>query len=346
MPETLTQLKQKDEVREALAQTGGKPRIKAQAKDKLWFGTHLLILLGCAVVYALLGLRWVPLPPAHLDLLQRATRATVFIVVVLAIAKAVSVYAIGRITDASTCFTLRRILHLVVGILIVLIGLSIFFANWYTALISVGVVSIIVGLSVQTPMSSFIGWIYILVRRPYRVGDRIKIGDATGDVIDVSYIDTTLWEFGGSLLSTDHPSGRVIKFPNAKVLNSMVYNYSWPLFPYIWNEIKFQIAYQSDLQFVARTMERIVEEEIGDQMEERVGVYRDLLSKTPVNELEVRAHPRVFFRVDEVTWIDAIVRYVVPPREAGSVKTRLIPKLLAALNAEPDKVMFPAGANR
>jgi small-conductance mechanosensitive channel len=346
MPETLTELKQKEEVREALAQTGGKPKIKAQATDKFWFVTHTLVLLGCAAVYLLLGLNWIPLPPAQLDLLYRATRATVFIVVVLAIAKAVSVYAIGRVSDASTIFTLRRILHLVVGILIVFIGLSIFFANWYTALISVGVVSIIIGLSVQTPMSSFIGWIYILVRRPYRVGDRIKIGDATGDVIDVSYIDTTLWEFGGSFLSTDHPSGRVIKFPNAKVLDSMVYNYSWPLFPYVWNEIKFQIAYQSDLQFVTETMERVVEEEIGEDMEDRVTVYRELLAKTPVNELEVRAHPRVFFRVDEVGWIDAIVRYVVPPREAGSVKTRLIPKLLAALNAEPDKVMFPAGANR
>src|SRR2546423_12922078 len=102
----------------------------------------------------------------------------------------------------------------------------------------------------------------------------------------------------------------------------MVSSYSWRLFPSIWNEIKFQIAYQSDLQFVAQTMERIVEEEIGQEREERVGVYRDLLARTPVNELEVRAHPRVFFRVDEVTWIDAIVRYVVPPREAGSIKTR------------------------
>jgi small-conductance mechanosensitive channel len=346
MAETLVELKQKDEVREALAQTGGKPQIKAQATDKLWFVTHALVLLGCAGLYLLLGLKLVPLAPVQFDLLQRAIRATVFIVIVLVVAKAVSVYAIGRISDASTCFTLRRILHLVVGIVIVLIGLSIFFANWYTALISVGVISVIVGLSVQTPMSSFIGWIYILVRRPYRVGDRIKIGDATGDVIDVSYIDTTLWEFGGSFLSTDHPSGRVIKFPNAKVLGEMVYNYSWPLFPYIWNEIKFQIAYQSDLQFVAQTMERIVEEEIGAEMEDRVTVYRDLLAKTPVNELEVRAHPRVFFRVDEVTWIDAIVRYVVPPREAGSIKTRLIPKLLAALNAEPNKVMFPAGNAR
>ena len=346
MPETVAQLAQKTEVREALAQTGDKPKVKAQATDKFWFVTHALVLLGCAVVYLFLGWKLIPLPQAQLDLLQRAVRGTVFIVIVLAIAKALSVYGIGRIADASTRFTLRRIEHLVVGILIALIAVSVFFANWYTALISVGVISVIVGLSVQTPMQSFIGWIYILVRRPYRVGDRIKIGEATGDVIDVSYIDTTLWEFGGSFLSTDHPSGRVIKFPNAKVLSSMVYNYSWPLFPYIWNEIKFQIAYQSDLQFVAKTMERIVEEEIGEDMEERVGVYRELLGKTPVNELEVRAHPRVFFRVDEVTWIDAIVRYVVPPREAGSVKTRLIPKLLAALNAEPGKVMFPAGANR
>jgi small-conductance mechanosensitive channel len=346
VPETVAELSRKTEVRDALAQTGGKPTVKAQATDKFWFVTHALVLLGCAVIFFLLGLKWIPLPQAQLDLLQRALRGTIFIVIVLAIAKALTVYGIGRIADASTRFTLRRIEHLVVGILIALIAVSVFFANWYTALISVGVISVIVGLSVQTPMQSFIGWIYILVRRPYRVGDRIKIGDATGDVIDVSYIDTTLWEFGGQLLSTDHPSGRVIKFPNAKVLSSMVYNYSWPLFPYIWNEIKFQIAYQSDLQFVAKTMESIVEEEIGEDMEERVGVYRELLGKTPVNELEVRAHPRVFFRVDEVTWIDAIVRYVVPPREAGSVKTRLIPKLLAALNAEPDKVMFPAGANR
>jgi len=71
-----------------------------------------------------------------------------------------------------------------------------------------------------------------------------------------------------------------------------------------------------------------------------------VLAKTPVDELEVRAHPRVLYRVNDIGWIDAIVRYLVPPREAGAIKTRLIPKLLAALNAAPDKVMFPAGANR
>jgi small-conductance mechanosensitive channel len=264
----------------------------------------------------------------------------------LATAKAVTVYAIGRIEDAATRFTLQRIQHLIVALFIAVIAVSVIFVNWYAALTALGIGSIIVGLAVQTPMKSFIAWIFILVRQPYRVGDRIGIDAATGDVIDVGYLDTTLWEFGGQYLSTDHPSGRVIRFPNEKVLDSIIYNYSWPLFPYIWNEIKFHVAYGADLEFIAQTMQRLTEEELGEAMIKRVKVFRDLLARTPVDELEVHERPRVIFRVSENTWLEAIVRYVVPPREAGRIKTRLIKKLLAALNAEPDKVMFPAGANR
>src|SRR5262245_1531313 len=100
------------------------------------------------------------------------------------------------------------------------------------------------------------------------------------------------------------------------------------------------------LEFIARTMQRITEDELGEEMMKRVETFRDLLARTPVDELEVRERPRVFFRVNENTWLEAIVRYLVAPREAGRVKTRLIKKLLAALNRAPEKVMFPAGANR
>jgi small-conductance mechanosensitive channel len=349
MPETAEELCKQPEVRQELARATGQKaeaKVKAERKDKFWFVTHGLLLIGSAVLYYFIGSRFLPLVQAEVDFSHRLLRGFALIVAVLALAKAVKVYAIGRIEDAVTRFTLQRIQNLIVSLLVVVIAVSVTFVNWYAALTALGVGSIIVGLAVQTPMKSFIAWIYILVRQPFQVGDRIKIGDATGDVIDVGYLDTTLWEFGGQYLSTDHPSGRVIRFPNEKVLDSIVWNYSWPLFPYIWNEIKFQIAYQSDLQFVAETMQHIVEEEIGEEMMERVEVFRDLLARTPVDELEVRSRPRVIFRVDEVTWIDAIVRYLVPPREAGSVKTRLIPKLLAALNAAPEKVMFPKGDAR
>jgi small-conductance mechanosensitive channel len=97
----------------------------------------------------------------------------------------------------------------------------------------------------------------------------------------------------------------------------MVFNCSWPLFPYIWNEIKFYIAYDTDLEFVSRTMQKISEEEMGEEMMERVAMFRELLAKTPVDELEVRERPRVIFRVNENTWLEAIVRYLVPPTRSG-----------------------------
>ncbi len=349
MPETAEEISEKPEVRKELQRaTGEKARqkVKARGRDKFWFLTHALILAGCAVLYLLLGTRLIPLLQPTVDVARRVLRGAMLIVLVLGLARAVSVYALGSIEDASTRFTLQRVLHLVVAVLIALIAASIIFVYWYAALTALGIGSIIIGLAVQTPMKSFIAWIYIVVRQPYRVGDRIKIDDATGDVIDVGYLDTTLWEFGGQYISGDHPSGRLIKFPNEKVLDELVYNYSWPLFPYIWNEIKFHVAYNSDLEFISSTMQKITQEELGEEMMKRVNVFRDLLARTPVDELEVREQPRVIFRVSENTWLEAIVRYVVSPREAGRVKTRLIKKLLAALNAAPDKVMFPAGANR
>src|SRR5438874_10218051 len=345
MNETAEQISKQPEVREALDQTRGK-KVKAQAKDKFWFVTHALLLIGCGILYYLLASHFVPLPLPHIEMLLRLVRGTVMIIVLLGMAKAVSVYAIGSVADASTRFTLKRIVRLIVAVLIAIIALSVFFVNWYTALISVGVLSVIVGLSLQPPMSSFIGWIYILVRRPYRVGDRIEIDDATGDVIDGGYFDTSLWEFGGKYLSTDHPSGRIIKFPNSKVLSTMVFNYSWPLFPYIWNEVKFQIAYQSDLEFVERVMREVVEEELGSEMMTQVRVYRDLLAQTPVDRLTVQEKPVVVFRVSDNTWIEAIVRYLVDPKRAGRVKTTLTKTLLARLNGAPDKVMFPKADNR
>jgi small-conductance mechanosensitive channel len=340
----VNQLNNQDEIKRELRRTGVAKKAAAapvKTKHKIWFGSYLFMLLGLAAIYYLLRLKSLGFAAHLTPLLQRLLLGAMAITLVLAITQLVGTYLIGRVEDTVSQFNLKRILRLVTALVIAVIIISILFANWYTAFVSLGLVSLILGFALQTPITSFIGWIYILVREPYRVGDRIRIGDATGDVIDVSYLDTTLWEFGGQYLSTDHPSGRVIKFPNSNVLNTAVYNYSWPLFPYIWNEIVFHIAYESDLDFVATALREVAEEEVGEAMMMQVRTYRELLAQTPVNELEVREHPAVFFRVNQNTWIEAIVRYLVQPREAGRVKTRLIQKMLARLNADPERALFP-----
>src|SRR5438445_5369800 len=344
------QVQEQEDVKRTLKQASSVPpkdQPKAKTKDKVWLGTHAIVMVALGVFYYLLQFRFFGFASKFIPYIQKLDQSAMAVVLLLVAAKLIDVYVLGRIDSPVSRFNLRRVAKLILGLLLVLGVVSILFQNWYTTVVSVGLLSLVLGLAVQTPVTSFLGWIYILTRAPYRVGDRIKIGDATGDVIDVGYLDTTLWEFGGGdLLSTDHPTGRIIKFPNSKVLSTTVYNYSWPVFPYIWNEIKFNVAYESDLEFIAETMQRIAAEEVGERMMKQISVYREILAQTPVDQLEVREHPSVVFRVNANTWLDAIVRYLVHPREAGRVKTRLIKKLLAELNAAPDRVMFPKGNAR
>lgn len=339
------QLKEQEDIKTALKQTAGSretmPKPAANTQDKLWFVTYALVALGLLALRYFLDSNLVRDYVEYIPTWQRVVTGALFIVIALAIAKSIRVYLISEVENRPARYNLTRVLNLVVTIAVIIIILSVLFSSWYTALVSLGLLSLILGFALQTPITSLIGWIYLLIRQPYRVGDRIQIGSAKGDVIDVSYLDTTLWEVGGPYLSTQHPSGRVIKFPNSLVLNETVYNYSWPLFPYIWNEIHFQVAYDSDLDFITRTMQQVVEEDLGEQMPERIRVYRELLVQTPVDELQIQERPVVHFRASENTWLDAIVRYLVSPKEAGRIKTRLTKKLLEKLNAEPERVLFP-----
>ncbi len=305
-------------------------------------------ILGFGVLAATLGIlyalssRGVLLPTlTDHEPLRRGLLAALVVSGLVALYAAVSTAVLSRIRHRVVRYNVRRILQLVATLLIVFSAISILFVGWYGAAVSFGLLSLILGFALQAPLTSFFAWIYLLARAPYRIGDRIRIGQATGDVIEVGYLDTTLWEFGGEFLSTDHPSGRIIRFPNSTIFNSTVFNYSWPLFPYIWNEVTVQVAYETDLEFVANVMRSTVEEELGSRMSERVAVYRDLLAETPVDHLEVEDRPSVLFRVNPNTWIDATVRYLVTPRRAGRRKTVLTKRILERLNEQPEKVLFP-----
>ena len=328
-------------------EAGGEAEIKRpKRRPTLWLGLYVVALATLLWAMPLIGTGFFSLPPEYSGPLRRVGIALLAAVLIRAAATAIEAIVLARVKDAADRYNIIKVLDLVSWLVIVLVAATQLFAEWYQALASLGVVSLVLGLALQTPLSSFFAWLYILARKPYQVGDRIAIGDVQGDVIQVGYLDTTLWEFGGKYITGDHPSGRIIKFPNASVLNEAIINYTWPLFPYRWDEIKFQIAYDADLGYVAETMQRVVDSEMGAQLKERIAAYRQLLKKTPVNELTVREKPTVIFRVHDNTWLQAIVRYVVDPRQSGPVKSRLIPRLLNELNREPGRVKFPKSDSR
>jgi small-conductance mechanosensitive channel len=344
-PKAVENLKHVDEVKQALEDVQSKeqppPEESAIRARAWWLGGILFV-----IVLGLVASRMTGEYGSAKYWVERTILALGAVVLLVVVEQVVEVWALHRVKDSASRFNLKRVLRLVAAVLLVAALIKLLIVNWATMFASLGLASLILGFALQTPITSFIGWIYVLVRKPYRVGDRIRIGQAQGDVIDVSYLDTTLWEFGGEFLSTDHPSGRIIKFPNSNVLNTPVYNYSWPLFPYIWSEIKLDVAYQSDLEFVSGVLRDVAMEHLGQAMVKRVATYRQLLAETPVDALTVNERPNVQFRTSDNTWIEVILRYLVEPKEAGRVKTAILKKALDRLNAEPERVMFPKSNTR
>lgn len=273
---------------------------------------------------------------------ERLLLGSLSIVALIGVERLIRMFLIGKMSDEVLRYTAAKLLRFAIGLIILSVALSALLSNWTTALVSLGLISLVLGLALQGPLTNLFSWFYILIRAPYRIGDRIKLAGASGDVISVGFFDTTLWEFGGEYVTTDHPSGRIIKFPNSLVLSAPVYNYSWALFPFIWNEIKFHVGYRSDLDFIASTMRAVVASEIGEEMREGVATYRELLARTPVDEIEVTDDPLILFRASDNGHIEAIVRYLVLPKQAGQIKTALIRKMLKRLNEEPTRVLFPA----
>jgi small-conductance mechanosensitive channel len=312
----------------------------------IWLGSYIVIAVIAIVFYFLFGFHIFDLLGTYRLKLKNLSLAVFLGVLILIFAKFIEIRIKKRSKGRYTRYNLIHLTKFISLIAVAMIIVTFLNSNWYAAAVSLGLISLILGFALQTPISSFIGWIYIIIRNPYRIGDRIEINQFKGDVIEIGYVDTTLWEFAGDYLTNDLPSGRLIRFPNTMVLQSAVFNYSWKNFKFIWNEIPFHVAYESDLDFVEKIIKKVTSEELGPQMADRITQLKKMVEDSPINEMEIKEYPYVSFRIDENTWVEVTVTYLVPPRRAATIRTEIIRKILAEFNKAPGKVLFPNGNSR
>ncbi|TSJ36542.1 mechanosensitive ion channel [Mucilaginibacter corticis] len=239
-------------------------------------------------------------------------------------------------------YNLIQFTRLLSFIIIVFIFISFLNANWYTAAVSLGLISLLLGFALQTPIASLIGWFYIIVRGPFKVGDRVQVGSFHGDVVEINFLDTTLWEFAGSLMSSDLPSGRLIRFPNSLIFQNQVYNYSWQKIPLVWNEVSFYITFNSDLDWVEQTVRKACLQQLDQKTKENVEAMRDQISEILVEDIEIREFPFVNFRIHQNNWVEVLLIYIVNPKQSSQTRSKIVKAVIAALLKAPEKVSFVA----
>jgi small-conductance mechanosensitive channel len=122
----------------------------------------------------------------------------------------------------------------------------------------VGLVGAGLVIALQAPVMNVAGWIFIVIRKPFDVGDRIEINGVAGDVIDIRFFQFTINEIG-NWVAADQSTGRIIHIPNGEIFKSTQANYDQG-FSHVWDEISLRVTFDSDWKKAKELCEKIVNE--------------------------------------------------------------------------------------
>jgi small-conductance mechanosensitive channel len=143
---------------------------------------------------------------------------------------------------------LTSLLRVAVGVVIVGALLALF-GQLGTVGAALGAFSgLLLGWSLQAPVSGMAAWIMISLKRPFRVGDRIQLPSLglVGDVVSIDPMYTTLNQVGGAV-GSEEAVGRPILIPNAMLFSQVAINYTARQdAAFILDEVVVRITYDTD----------------------------------------------------------------------------------------------------
>ncbi|MBU5485830.1 mechanosensitive ion channel family protein [Clostridium sp. MSJ-11] len=153
---------------------------------------------------------------------------------------------------------------------------------WYESkdiLTFLGLFSAGMAYALKDLVSNFLGWVMINSHKPFVVGDRIKIGESLGDVLEMNWFHTTIIEVTQNNDKTyGQSTGRLTYIPNSKFIFGEVVNETGT-FPYTWNEIQISLKNNSDWKKAKDVLMDVASKELGN-IEEEAKEYLDIAAKT------------------------------------------------------------------
>lgn len=168
------------------------------------------------------------------------------ILIISTIYRLISRFISKNIEDTQSFYKMKKTSNYIT----VMLGIIIIALVWSEQLKSIitilGIFSAGLAIALKDPVVNVAGWVFIIWRKPFEVGDRIQTGGHTGDVIDLRVFSYTLLEIG-NWVEGEQSTGRIIHVPNGKIFNETLANYSKG-FQYIWNEIPVLITFESNWQ--------------------------------------------------------------------------------------------------
>ena len=185
--------------------------------------------------------------------------------------------------------------------------------------LTAGFLGMMLGWSLQQPVTGIAAWLMIILKKPFRIGDRVVIAGITGDVTGISLTHVILNQVGGSV-GGEERSGRGILIPNAILFQHVIINYTLDQ-KYMLDEVPVRLTFDSDWERAKEIM-----------IEAASIVTRDIIAETG---------QKPFIRAEFLDWgILVRLRYNTIPAKRQELSTYIIEILLREFGKEYPRLRF------
>ena len=170
---------------------------------------------------------------------------TIIIILILGFIYVFLKKLIYRLVDDNKVYyrSKKSMSYLIFVLAFILVG-RIWFQGIQSLTTFIGLFSAGLAIVMKDVILNIAGWIYIKLKSPLRVGDRIEIDGIAGDVIDIQVFSFVLMEIR-NWIDADQSTGRIVYIPNVTIFNEALLNYSKGI-PFIWNEIPISVPFESN----------------------------------------------------------------------------------------------------
>lgn len=244
--------------------------------------------------------------------------STLSVLVIFYLLKIIGRKIIQKLTSGRREFVSNHAYQVVLNILEVLI-LIIIWDEYIKGLMTlISVISAAMTIALRDFILNFFCGVYIKFKKPFKVEDRIQIGDIKGDVMSTSTFSFEILE-----VSTKEDNGQstgiVIHYPNSSIISGPIKNINKG-FKYIWDEMIIKIEIDCDLANNKKEIYKIVNS---------LDTVKNIPRKMKNQIDDVNTTNRVYFnKFDPVIYtkivdnhVELALRFLMHPKKARYIES-------------------------
>ena len=261
---------------------------------------------------------------------------TISIFLILNIIRKIVIILLKTIKNSKAKYLIIKQFRLTITILKIAIFIFLweeYISNFMTLL---SFVSASITIALRDIIFNFFSGIYIKIRKPFQIEDRIEINEHKGDVININTLSFELLEVNNENFM-GQSTGVITNIPNSTIFAYPLRNYN-KAFKYIWNEITIKVPLNCNLQKTKSIIYKIVNsneiiKKIPNKMKNQI---KNVTSEYRIyyNQYE----PIIYTQVID-SHIELTVRYLIHPKKARYVNSTIWNKIIEASNNEEIKII-------